>query len=259
MKTWWCALLFVWCLFGVSTMCPAHFGMLIPSDSMVMANDSKTLRVTASFSHPFEMAGMTLERPVRFGVMVGGKDTILLDTMTETKVMEQQAWAAEYKITRPGVYTFYLEPKPYWEPAEDIFIVHYTKTIVAALGDEEGWDEPLGMKTEIIPLTRPFGLYEGNAFQGLVLVDGKPVPHAQVEIEHYNVSKKASAPSDYMITQVVKADGNGVFTYAAPKAGWWGFSALSTSDTKLKHNGEEKEVEIGAVLWVEFVPWNEKQ
>jgi cobalt/nickel transport protein len=43
-----------------------------------------------------------------------------------------------------------------------------------------------------------------------------------------------------------------VFTYAAPKAGWWGFAALSTSDFKMKYKGEEKKVELGAVMWVKL-------
>ena len=60
------------------------------------------------------------------------------------------------------------------------------------------------------------------------------------------------------VTQTIKADGNGVFTYAVPKAGWWGFAALNTSDEKLKHDGEEKDIEIGAVIWVEFHDWKEK-
>ena len=35
-------------------------------------------------------------------------------------------------------------------------------------------------------------------------------------------------------------------------AGWWGFAALNTSDEKKKHQGEDKDIELGAVLWVEF-------
>jgi cobalt/nickel transport protein len=49
---------------------------------------------------------------------------------------------------------------------------------------------------------------------------------------------------------LVKADANGVFSYAMPRAGWWGFAALNTADWKLKHNGAEKSVELGAVYWV---------
>ncbi len=42
------------------------------------------------------------------------------------------------------------------------------------------------------------------------------------------------------------------------QAGWWGFAALNTSDEKLKYNGEEKDIEIGAVIWVEFHDWKEQ-
>jgi cobalt/nickel transport protein len=200
-----------------------------------------------------------LAKPDECVVEGNGVTKNLLDTLKETKIMGHKAWTLVYRISRPGVYTFYMKPTPYWEPAEDCYIIHYTKTIVAAFGDEEGWNRSLGLKTEIVPLTRPFGLYAGNVFQGVVLLDGKAVPYAEVEIEFYNKDKKAEAPTDYMITQVVKADQNGVFTYAAPKAGWWGFAGLNTSDEKIRHDGEDKDVELGAVLWVEFQEWQEKQ
>ena len=56
-------------------------------------------------------------------------------------------WSADYQIRRPGDYTFFLTPSPYWEPVEDKFIVHYTKVCVNALGLEQGWDQPLGLET----------------------------------------------------------------------------------------------------------------
>jgi cobalt/nickel transport protein len=236
----------------------AHFGMVIPSDSMVMQGDKRTITLELSFSHPFEMVGMELVKPKEFAVVINDSKTSLLDSLKKAEVMERSAWTMNYRVNRPGVYTFYIEPTPYWEPAEDCFIIHYTKTVVAAFGEEAGWDEPLGLKTEIVPLTRPFGLYAGNVFQGIVMLDGKPVPHAEVEIEYYNRDEQAEAPTDYMITQVVKADQNGVFTYATPKAGWWGFAALNTADEKMKYQGEDKDIELGAVLWVEFQPWQEK-
>jgi len=51
----------------------AHYGMLIPSDSMVMQHDNRTVNLTLSFSHPFEGEGMELVEPVVFGAMVNGK------------------------------------------------------------------------------------------------------------------------------------------------------------------------------------------
>jgi hypothetical protein len=89
-----------------------------------------------------------------------------------------------------------------------------------------------------------------------IIFDGKPVPYAEVEVEFYNRDKKAQAPTDYMVTQTIKADQNGVFTYAVPKAGWWGFAALNEADYNLKtKTGEEKGVELGAVIWVHFEDW----
>ncbi len=233
----------------------AHFGMVIPTDSMIMQDDDKTIHSRVSFSHPFERVGMELVKPKKYGVIANGKPHDLLSTLKKTKIMGHTAWTADYHVKRPGVYMFHVEPKPYWEPAEDCFIVHYTKTVVTAFGDDEGWDEEIGLKTEIIPLSKPFGLYAGNIFQGIVKLNGKPVPYAEVEVEFYNEGSPRQAPTDYMVTQTIKADQNGVFSYAAPGAGWWGFAALNTADFKLVHDGQEKDVEIGAVIWVKFHKW----
>jgi cobalt/nickel transport protein len=233
-----------------------HFGMLIPSDNMVMQDDSRTVNLQLSFSHPMDMVGMELVKPKVFNVAVGAKSSNLLNDLKPIQVMEQPAWQLDYQIKRPGLYTFYMEPVPYWEPAEDVFIIHYTKTVVTAFGDDENWDREIGLKTEIVPLSKPFGLYAGNVFQGIVKLNGKIVPFAEVEVEYYNRKNDAQAPTDYMITQTIKADQNGVFTYAAPKSGWWGFAALNKADFTLKtKKGEEKDVELGAVIWVHFENW----
>ena len=230
----------------------AHFGMVIPSDQMVMQGEDKNVKVDLLFWHPFEGVGMELVKPANFVVVANGKEENLLGALKSAKTKGHQTWTTTYKIKRPGVYVFVMEPQPYWEPAEDCFIIHYTKTVVTAFGDDEGWDEELGLKTEIVPLSKPYGLYAGNVFQGIVKLDGKAVPYAEVEVEYYNESGQYTAPTDYMVTQTIKADVNGLFTYAAPKAGWWGFAALNTSDEKKKHDGEEKDIELGAVIWVKF-------
>ena len=233
----------------------AHCGMIIPSDSMVSQEDGRSVDLTLSFSHPFEGNGMVLDRPVSFTVTHDGERTDLMKDLTEATVMEQPAYRLDYPLARPGTYVFAMEPQPYWEPAEDAFIVHYTKTYVSAFGDDEGWDAELGLRTEIVPMSKPFGLWAGNVFQGTVMLDGEPAPNAEVEVEYYNEDGTATAPSDLMITQTIKADGDGVFTYAAPAGGWWGFAALSTADETMARDGVDKPVELGAVIWVEFQPW----
>jgi cobalt/nickel transport protein len=236
----------------------AHYGMVIPSDNMIMQDDKREINLTLSFSHPFEIIGMELVKPAAFFVDRKGKKQNLIGELAPLPLMGKPAWSMDYSVKRPGSHAFVMEPVAYWEQAEDCYIVHYTKTIVAAFGDDTGWDKELGLKTEIIPLSRPFGLYAGNLFQGVVKLNGNRVPHAVVEIEFYNQKKSAVAPTDYMITQAIKADQNGVFSYCAPVPGWWGFAALNRSDKKMMHNGEKKDIELGAVLWVKFERWQEK-
>ncbi|WP_040011529.1 DUF4198 domain-containing protein [Desulfotignum phosphitoxidans] len=239
---------------------PAHFGAVIPSDDIVTQADDNTLKVEVKFIHPMEMQYMEMAGPKAFGVLHNGRKTDLRNTLAPAKGKspdQDQAvtfWTTDYQIRRPGDHTFYVEPTPYWEPAEDLFIVHYTKVCVNAFGLEQGWDQPVGLETEIIPFTRPYGLWTGNLFTGQVRVKGAPVPFAEVEIEYLNESPGNThvvvPPADPYVTQVVKADENGMFSYAMPKAGWWGFSALNKADWTLTRDGLEKDVEIGAVFWV---------
>lgn len=244
-------LLLIACLL-LATKAKAHFGMVIPQDSII-TQEKRSTRLALSFSHPFENIGMKLELPKKFYVTANQKTTDLLKTLTPATVMDHNSWETEFTFTRPGVYTFIMEPKPYWEPAEDLSIIHYTKTVVPAFGDDVGWDRPAGLPTEIVPLLRPFGNYQGNSFVGQVLVAGKPAAGAEVEVEFYNRSDSLQSPSDYHITQLVKADNNGIFSFTCPLPGWWGFAALSEADYTLKDpEGNEKGVELGAVIWVYF-------
>lgn len=248
------------CLLLGSGPASAHFGLILPSDDIVTPDDPKALTVQAKFLHPMEGHYMEMEKPKRFGFLHKGQKTDLTQSLQARKGRSEDQdrdftfWETTVTLKKPGDYLFFLEPAPYWEPAEDKYIVHYTKVCVQALGLEEGWDTPVGLETEIVPLTRPYGLWTGNVFTGRVLLKGKPVPHAEVEVEYLNESpgnpSKVAAPSDPYVTQVIKADGNGVFTYAMPRAGWWGFAALSEAPWKLKKDGVPKPVEIGAVFWV---------
>lgn len=242
-------------ILGITSAGQAHFGMILPDKSMVVQGDNPNLELTLAFLHPMEQKGMVMAKPKAFGVQSGKEKANLLGTLQETKVLDQQAWKTSYAVKKPGVYAFYVDPAPYWEPAENKFIIHQTKTYVAALGEEEHWDQEVGLKAEIIPLTRPFGLYAGNVFQGVVKFKGKPVANADVEVEYWNSDKKVTPPNDYFVTQVVKTDKNGVFTFAVPKAGWWGFSALTEEKNAIIHEGKKKDAEYGAVLWAQFTDW----
>ncbi len=228
----------------------AHFGMIIPDRNCVEAKDPKTVGLSFMFWHPMENQGMDLEQPAEAGVLLGEKKNDLLPGLKAQKKGPRQTWAGGFTIKQPGDYIVYMTPKPYWEPAEDKFIVHHTKTVVSALGLMEGWDQPVGHKIEIMPLTRPYGLWAGNSFSGRVIFKGQPLANAEVEVEFYNPDGKRQAPGDPYITQVARTDANGQFTWTLPWSGWWGFAALTDDDQKMQKDGQDKAVEVGGVIWV---------
>lgn len=243
-------LVFIASLLGCATPALAHFQELLPSTDLVgPAAPEVTLDLT--FTHPMARGPvMEMKRPQRFGVVTEAGDTDLLTTLTEAPRDGKTAWTAPYRPAGPGDYIFYVEPQPYWEEAEQKSIIHYAKVVVDAYDAGEGWDRLIGLPVEIEPLTRPYGLWTGNVFSGLVRKDGKPVPFATVEVEWVN-DGSLTPPADAFVTQVVKADGNGVFTYALPRSGWWGFAALVDGDTPLNGpDGKPHDVELGGLLWV---------
>lgn len=232
----------------------AHFGMVIPEKNII-SPENRSVSLTLSFSHPFEGVGMPLKKPAAFYVVKNKEKTDLTGLLQKSSLMNHLAWQLEYPVKRPGVYHFVMEPNPYWEPTEDNFIIHYTKVIIPAFGDDDGWDSTVDTPVEIVPLLRPFGNYTGNTFTGKVLRKGKAMANAMVEIEFYNQQLKYHAASDYHITQTLLTDSNGVFNFTCTNPGWWGFAALSTADYLLKNpQGQEKPVELGAVLWIYMNP-----
>ncbi|MEL6583853.1 MAG: DUF4198 domain-containing protein [Pseudomonadota bacterium] len=228
----------------------AHFGMIIPSDPIFGGNEDRMISATFGFAHPFEAEGMVLEAPLAAQVTVNGASTDI--DLTAATVLDAPGFVADIEIARPGAHILSMVPQPYWEPAEDVFIQHFTKTYVAAYSDDSGWDAMLGFPVEIEPLSRPFAQWAGNMFQGVVTQNGEPVPFAEVEVEFYSPEGALDISDELFVTQSVKADGNGVFSYVAPWGGWWGFAALMEGPDTIAFDGEEKAVEQGAVIWVNF-------
>lgn len=240
---------------GLSLPVLAHFQVLIPSTDIVTAEGSRSIDLNIVFTHPMEQGPiMNMEMPAQFGVMIMGKLKDLKDTLDLKEIDGQKTYNSSYTFKQPGDHIFYIEPAPYWEPAEEVMIVHYTKVVINAMGAEEGWDTMIGFPVEIEPLVRPYGLWTGNMFRGIVKKYGEAVPFAEIEVEYYNEGSKVEISADAFITQVIKADANGVFSYSMPKAGWWGFAALIEGDEKMKNpEGQDVDVELGALIWVRTV------
>ena len=231
----------------------AHFSMLTPSDNIVTIKDDKEITLRAWFIDPHERMVLTMNKPKALGVRVRGSEIDLLASLEKLDMPDGTAYELLYRIKKPGDHIFHMTTAPYWDSMDGIFIIQDTKVVVNALGHSGGWEEPLGQTTEIVPLTRPYGLWVGNVFQGRVLYNGKPMAGVEVEVEYFNLldeARRLSAPSTPYVTQSVLTDSDGVFTYAMPRQGWWGFAVTFPSKETKYFRDVKRRVLRGATFWV---------
>jgi len=239
----------------------AHFQMAYTPS--VSANPGETLNLKLVFTHPFHAGHtMDMETPKAFFVEHKGKRTDLTDSLKKIswKSLTNSgiAYEANYKVRTMGDYVFCLEPEPYFEKSEDSYIQQFTKSYVNVAGMATDWDREIGMPAEIVPLDKPYGVWAGSTFRGVVMGDGKPVPHAEIEVEFMNheplmednaFAEKAAfeAPYPFMETLTIKANDKGEFVFGIPREGWWGFAALGVGP-ETEYKG--KELSQDGVIWV---------
>jgi len=239
----------------IPSLSQAHFQTLLPDQAVITEKSSKMVTLQAQFTHPMEQGPlMNMAMPQQFGVIVNGQSHNLLPTLQSHQQDGNTWFSATYQVKSPADYVFFLEPTPYWEALEGKMIVHYTKVVVDAFTAETGWETMVNFPIEIQPLVRPYGLWTGNLFRGIVIFQGKPLPFATIEVEYFNENHHITIPADPFITQKIKADANGNFAYAMPIAGWWGFAALTTGDELVKNPLDELvPVELGGLIWIQVI------
>lgn len=237
----------------------AHFQMLYTPESQL--EKPATIDMKLVFGHPMENGHtMNMGKPESFFLQFKDKKTDLLDQLKKITWSghdnKADAYQLEHKIRRNGDYIFALTPAPYYEKGEDIYIQQITKRYINKGGLPTGWEQPLGLKTEIVPLNKPYQVFAGSTFTGQLLAEGKPVSGAECEIEfiNTNVDTKANAFGKDTYREapasaiVAITDDNGMFTFGVPKAGKWGFACLGSGPDK-EYKG--KELSQDAVLWIE--------
>ncbi|HDR15821.1 MAG TPA: DUF4198 domain-containing protein [Desulfobacteraceae bacterium] len=249
----------------------AHFQMLYTPQSALERGGGMTLKLV--FTHPFD-AGHTMDmEPVqefyvmhRRGEEGEPRKTDLKEYLKEINWTGRENSGKAFEAKLPskimrsmGDYIFIVVPGPYYEKADDEYIQQFTKMIVNVGGIPGNWHEPAGLPAEILPLDKPYANWTGGVFRGIVMSEGKPVPHADLEIEYLNYKPNmeknafegeaeinASHPS--FETMGIRANAQGEFAIGLPKAGWWGIAALGSGPVD-QHNGKGLAQE--AVLWIQ--------
>src|SRR5690606_34324915 len=101
-------------------------------------------------------------------------------------VMAWQANIPRSEMRSLGDYQIVVEPEPYLEEAEGLYIQQFAKTLVNVGGVPGNWMETLGLPAEIQALNKTYANWTGAVFRGVVVSDGIPVPYTQVEVEYLN-------------------------------------------------------------------------
>ncbi len=240
----------------------AHFQMVYTPETALARPGSIDLKLV--FTHPFEAGHtMDMERPQEFFLVRKNRKRNLLDALEQIKwkslTNSGDAYEADIRLRGMGDSVFCLVPSPYYEKKEGCYIQQITKMVVNTAGFPTDWDREIGLPAEIVPLDKPYALWTGNVFRGVVKSAGSPVPYAEIEVEYLNhrplmqengFAQEASvkAPQDSFVTMSIKADSDGEFAFGIPRAGWWGFCALGAGPEK---TFKGKELSQDAVIWVQ--------
>ncbi|MEM0967320.1 MAG: DUF4198 domain-containing protein [Verrucomicrobiota bacterium] len=231
--------------FGVSSQ--AHFLELLPAKALYFNADGGEVGLDILFGHPYYGVVLKADAPTEVTVLDPDGNT----TGLTVKDDGNSKYFTSFDVKGPGDYTVVAKGAPFYESEEGLFIKQTSKVVVNAGGIEGAWNKPVGLPIEIVPLSRPYGLWAGSSFSAMVFVDGKPAPHVKVEITLARGSEKLPELSELHDVATLYTDGVGMFTVSLPVAGWWGLSAISLPEETMKApDGKEVPVELDGLIWI---------
>ena len=267
-------LLAVFLLFSV-TSAFAHFQLIYTPESKI-SEDAKQVDFKMVFTHPFD-AGHTMDIGKNeagdvkgfeeFFIVHKGKKTDALPGLKKSEFtsLENSGVAFDFSLNKDfgfrggGDWVMVAIPHPYYEGAEDIYIQQATKVMINKSDIATDWAERCAPGfPEIMPLVKPYDVWTGGLFSGVVLDgSGNPVPFAEIEVEYMNYDVDMNA-SKFTGEKKIKKEGHGAavilanaegrFDFIPPKPGYWGFAALGAGGD-LSFDG--KELSQDAVIWIE--------
>jgi cobalt/nickel transport protein len=231
----------------------AHYSMLLPESSS--ARSGQPVTIVFQWGHPFEHQLGNAPAPKSLTVLSpSGKKIDLTTALREVAFLPARqssgirAFRLRFTPEERGDFVFVLHGSPIWMEEDHAFFQD-TVRVVLHVQAQKGWDASVGKGFEMIPLTRPYGLQPGMAFQARVLADGQAVAGTLVEVERYNPAPPTSLPPDEHITRTAKTDPGGVVTVSLMESGWWSLTAARDGGKK-EHDGKTYPVRERVTFWV---------
>jgi cobalt/nickel transport protein len=258
-------------LLVITSVASAHFIIMYTPQSALLRAQDVPLHLV--FTHVFNGGPtMAMEKPERFyysrRVNRGPREEVDLSQYLEEIEWEAEggetvkAWTANIprsEMRSLGDYQIVVEPEPYLEEAEGLYIQQFAKVMINVGGVPSGWNETVGLPAEIFALNKPYANWTGGIFRGQVLSEGIPVPYTTVEVEYLNHPLDLEnnrfedeglidPPHPAFGAMSLTTNEWGEFSFAMPKAGWWGFAALSVGP---EYNYNDMPLSQDAILWVQ--------
>ena len=212
---------------------------------------------------PADHSCLDMERPqlvsvVRFdaqspeerGHLVGDRRDLLGD-IEEIRYSDSRAWGVNVAIGKPGLYHFMMETRPRWSESRQRYEQDFVKTTVPVYGESRGWEQPCGLRLEIVPRTRPFGLAAPCLFSAQVRWQDAPLPGAKVRMYRIATEKTPQPlPTPWHGSLEASADGDGNAAFVLTRSGWWCCVAETDGEPLKGPDGESRPLRFGGVFWL---------
>ncbi|MFO8007708.1 MAG: DUF4198 domain-containing protein [Candidatus Brocadiia bacterium] len=238
-----------------------HFHTYWPDSPNGYGRLDEQLSYQYYWGHPYENIVFDAPEPGLYAVSPDGQKAAIEPEPVEMEDPEtgkaRRAFTFDYTPQALGDTWVVLEAPAILIEEEGEAVQDYAKQCVHVMV-EQGWAEPVGLPIEVVPLTRPYGLEEGFAVTARVLLDGKPLPDAHVEIEKLNGFHVTgeTLPTDQwgaedvpMITRAARTDADGYVTYTLDEPGWWVICATAEEGT-VSIEGKEYPRVLRGCLWL---------
>jgi cobalt/nickel transport protein len=230
-----------------------HYTMLLPAEPAAQKGDK--VEFVYQWGHPFEHELFDAAPPQELAVLLpDGSSQDLLRSLEKIKkpgADDKPVTAYRFRFTpqQRGDHVFFLTTPPVWLDDTKEFVQDLVR-VTLHVQTQNNWDADPGDGFRLLPVTRPYGLLPSMVFQGQIVKerdDRSVSPH--IEIERYNPAPPAEVPADAFVTFRTRVDPNGVFTFAFPEAGWWGFTAERDAGTHAR-NGRDYPLRQRLTMWV---------
>jgi cobalt/nickel transport protein len=215
----------------------AHYHLLLPDKPAAKTGEMVTF--TFQFGHPFEHQLFDTQPPE--AVYVIAPDGTKIDLAAKLEKLSVDGTDGK-KVTG---YRFAFTPEkrgdhvvvaisPAVKVEGELLPLKDAAKVVLHVQTQNGWEHrgvaPGAAPLETSPLTRPYGLRAGMAFQVEVEEPaeggGRPLAGVLVEIERYNPTPPKELPPDEHITRTARTTRAGSATATLTEPGWWGLTAI---------------------------------